>query len=122
MFGYDPTTDIVMLKEPGTHGGVVNLRLYKAAQLQVGVSVRFFQRCGRCGHLESSLVFMWHAAGAGALIPFKKHQHVECPLHQSVASLSATLPPPTAVGRVCWGVCNFVPTPCVSCLMPVCLS
>jgi hypothetical protein len=36
VFGYDPSTDIVMLKEPGTHGGVVNLRLYKAAQLQVG--------------------------------------------------------------------------------------
>jgi hypothetical protein len=35
VFGYDPSTDIVMLKEPGTHGGVVNLRLYKAAQLQV---------------------------------------------------------------------------------------
>ena len=36
VFGYDPSTDIIMLKEPGTHGGVVNMRLYKAAQLQVG--------------------------------------------------------------------------------------
>eukprot|EP00878_Enallax_costatus_P003780 GHUV01003996.1.p1 GENE.GHUV01003996.1~~GHUV01003996.1.p1 ORF type:complete len:180 (+),score=44.74 GHUV01003996.1:322-861(+) len=35
VFGYDPNTDMVMIKEPGTHGGVVNLRLYKAAQLQV---------------------------------------------------------------------------------------
>lgn len=35
MFGYDPHTDTVMIKEQGTHGGVVNLRLYKAEQLQV---------------------------------------------------------------------------------------
>eukprot|EP00775_Hariotina_reticulata_P007469 gene7469-7679_t len=35
VFGYDPSTDVVMIKEPGAHGGVVNLRLYKAAQLQV---------------------------------------------------------------------------------------
>jgi hypothetical protein len=35
VFGYDPHTDIVMIKEQGTHGGVVNLRLYKAAQLEV---------------------------------------------------------------------------------------
>jgi len=35
VFGYDPSTDVVIIKEPGTHGGVVNLRLYKAAQLQV---------------------------------------------------------------------------------------
>lgn len=37
VFGYDPSTDILMLTEPGTHGGVVNLRLYKAAQLQVSI-------------------------------------------------------------------------------------
>jgi hypothetical protein len=35
VFGYDPTTDMVMLREAGTHGGVVNVRLYKAAQLTV---------------------------------------------------------------------------------------
>ncbi|KAF8058345.1 RMD5 [Scenedesmus sp. PABB004] len=35
VFGYDAATDVVMIREPGTHGGVVNLRLYKAAQLQV---------------------------------------------------------------------------------------
>lgn len=35
LFGYDPNTDVVMIKEPGTHGGVVNLRLYKAQQLKV---------------------------------------------------------------------------------------
>jgi hypothetical protein len=35
VFGYDPQTDTVMIKEQGTHGGVVNLRLYKAAQLEV---------------------------------------------------------------------------------------
>jgi hypothetical protein len=35
VFGYDPHTDVVMIKEQGTHGGVVNLRLYKGEQLQV---------------------------------------------------------------------------------------
>uniref|UniRef100_A0A383VVG2 AD domain-containing protein n=1 Tax=Tetradesmus obliquus TaxID=3088 RepID=A0A383VVG2_TETOB len=35
VFGYDPHTDTVMIKEQGTHGGVVNLRMYKAEQLQV---------------------------------------------------------------------------------------
>eukprot|EP00879_Flechtneria_rotunda_P004289 GHRR01004538.1.p1 GENE.GHRR01004538.1~~GHRR01004538.1.p1 ORF type:complete len:178 (+),score=50.01 GHRR01004538.1:277-810(+) len=35
VFGYDPGTEMVMIKQPGTHGGVVNLRLYKADQLQV---------------------------------------------------------------------------------------
>jgi hypothetical protein len=38
VFGYDPHTDVVMIKEQGTHGGVVNLRLYKATQLEVGCS------------------------------------------------------------------------------------
>jgi hypothetical protein len=45
VFGYDPSTDIIMLKEPGTHGGVVNMRLYKAAQLQVCSGGVFISLC-----------------------------------------------------------------------------
>lgn len=35
VFAYDPATQSLVLKQPGTHGGVSNLRLYAAAAIQV---------------------------------------------------------------------------------------
>ena len=39
IFGYDPATECLMLKQPGTHGGVANLRLIKASAVKVRVRV-----------------------------------------------------------------------------------
>jgi hypothetical protein len=38
IFGYDPATECLMLKQPGTHGGVANLRLIKASAIKVRVA------------------------------------------------------------------------------------
>ena len=35
VFGYDPNTQTLMLKEAGTHGGVCNLRLLKVSAIKV---------------------------------------------------------------------------------------
>ena len=46
IFGYDPATECLMLKQPGTHGGVANLRLIKASAIKVRVAFVFCSSSG----------------------------------------------------------------------------
>lgn len=62
VFGYDPVTDVVMIREQGTHAGVVNLRLYKASQLEVSTSAASASQAAAASKLTAALAGTMPAA------------------------------------------------------------